>query len=382
MPTAFARPTLWALFVLSTAAIAACSGGNSQAQGPPGGRGRGGPTPVSVAEVRPHDLARTVVVTGPVEPIRTVSVNAQTSGTLLSVRNEEGDRVRAGELMAELDAREITAQLERAKAVLQNAESSYERAQGMRAGDLTSEADLDQTRSSYEIAKADVELWSTRLAFCRISAPVSGVVTAKHVERGGTVSPNTTLFDLADDSALVVRVRVSELDVVHLTPGLAVTLQLDAYPGRSIDGRIRRIFPSADAASRLVPVEIELGATPPGVDARPGFLARVEFSLDRRDDVLVVPAAALGAADSGNFVYVVQADSLVRRQVETGLTAAGLVEVTAGLVHGDRVVTSGHVNLRPGAKVRVTGADGASSAGSGPTGARPAAADTLARPTP
>jgi membrane fusion protein (multidrug efflux system) len=185
------------------------------------------------------------------------------------------------------------------------------------------------------------------------------VVTDKRVETGSTVSPGSTLFEIADDSLLVVRVRVSELDVVYLRPGLPVTLMLDAYPGREIGGRIRRIFPTADAASRLIPVEVELGPRPAGVDARPGFLARVKFALDRRLDVLAVPAAALGTSDAGSFVYIVQADTLVRRPVETGLAASGWIEVARGLDAGERVVSSGHVNLRPGARVRVTSSEDA-----------------------
>jgi RND family efflux transporter MFP subunit len=174
------------------------------------------------------------------------------------------------------------------------------------------------------------------------------------VERGSAVSTNQALFQIADDSLLVVRVRVSELDVVQLKPGNSTTVRLDAYPDAQIAGRIRRIFPSADAASRLVPVEVALGRTPPGVQARPGFLARVEFALDRRGDVLAVPAAAIGVTEGGIFVYAVDADTLIRRPVQTGLTTAGWIEIMEGLDLGDRVVTSGHVNLRPGMSVRIS----------------------------
>jgi RND family efflux transporter MFP subunit len=309
--------------------------------------------PVAAVEARLQDLERTLTVTGPVEPIHTVAVNAQIAGTLLRVLVEEGHRVRAGQLMAELDARETSAQLGRARAALTNAEAAFRRAEQLQANGLSTQADLDATRSAYEIARADVELWSTRLAFSQISAPVSGVVTAKHVERGSAVSTNQGLFEIADDSLLVVRVRVSELDVVHLEPGNPVTLRLDAYPDALISGHIRRIFPSADATSRLVPVEVALGRRPAGVEARPGFLARVEFALEQRRDVLVVPASAVGVAEGSAFVYVVDADTLVRRPVEPGLTAAGWIEITRGLQPGERVVTSGHVNLRPGIPVRV-----------------------------
>lgn len=354
MITRTCRPApLAAILIVSLAA--GCSRGDSADRASAGGRrGRpAGPIPVAAVEAQARDLSRTVTVTGPIEPIRTVAVNAQTTGTLLSVLVEEGDRVRSGQLMAELDARETAAQLERARAVLANAEAAFRRAEQLAANGLTTDAELDAARSSYEIAQADVEVWRTRLEFSRISAPVSGVVTAKHVERGSAVSTNQAMFEIADDSLLVVRVRVSELDVVHLEPGNRVTLRLDAYPEARLSGRIRRIFPSADAASRLVPVEVVLGSRPRGVEARPGFLARVDFALDRRDGVLAVPASAIGVSDGGAYVYVVDADTLVRRPVETGLTAAGWIEVRQGLEGGELVVSSGHVNLRPGAAVRV-----------------------------
>jgi RND family efflux transporter MFP subunit len=291
-----------------------------------------------------------------VEPIRTVPVNALAAGTVLRVLVQEGVRVAAGRLMAELDGREVAAQLERARAVLANAESAFRRAEELRSRDLIPVAELDAASAAYRSAKADADLWGTRLDFTRIRAPVSGVVTAKHVERGSAVSAHQPMFEIAEDAVLVVRVRVSELDVVNLEPGRAVTLQVDAYPDARIPGRIRRIFPSADAASRLVPVEIELGRRPAGVDVRPGFLARVELALERRQGVLAVPAAAIGVSEGASFVYVVSADTLVRRPVETGLTAAGWIEVTEGLAAGERVVSSGHANLRPGAAVRVSDA--------------------------
>jgi RND family efflux transporter MFP subunit len=255
--------------------------------------------------------------------------------------------------MAQLDGREIQAQLERAEAVLARAEAEFERAQELRELQLNSAAELDAARSAFATAKADAELWRTRLGFTRIAAPVGGVVTAKHVEQGSAVSANQPMFDLADDSQLVVRVQISELDVVRLARDRDVALQLDAYPGVPLTGRIRRIFPSADPASRLVPVEIVLGRAPAGVVPRPGFLARAEFAIEQRAGVLAVPTAAVGVSNGASFVYVVSADTLSRRPVETGLTAGGWVEVTRGVEPGEKVVSSGHSDLRPGTAVRV-----------------------------
>lgn len=356
-----AAPLATALAAWAAAVTAACSQGGVQASPSERGGGQegGGPgggariTSVAAAPVERRDLSRRVTVAGTIEPLRTIGVNSQMSGTVLAVRAEEGDRVRAGHVLAELDARETESQLARARAVLAGAEAAYERSRQLHAGQIITDAERDQARSAYEVAKSDVELWSTRLAFSRITAPAGGVVVAKLVEAGSAVSPNQRVFDLADVSLLVVRVQLSELDVVHLRGGAAVQVQADAYPGVALAGRIRRVFPAADPESRLVPIEVALEPAPRGVEVRPGFLARVTFTVDRRDQALVVPAPAVGVAETGTFVYVVQGDTLVRRPVTVGVTLEGWVEVREGLAEGQQVVTSGHTNLRPGVRVQV-----------------------------
>jgi membrane fusion protein, multidrug efflux system len=334
---------------------AACSSGGREgraaAAGAPDADAR--LLPVAAVPVARRDLARVVTVAAPVEPVRTIGVNSQTSGTVLAVHVQEGDAVATGALLAELDAREAEAQLARAHAVLESARAAFERDSQLQAQAIVTNADLERSRSAYMVAKSDLELWDTRRAFTRIAAPSAGVVTAKHIEAGSAVSPNQRLVDLADMSLLVVRVQLSELDVVHLARGAAVAVRLDAYPNAPLEGRVRRIFPSADTQSRLVPVEVALGPRPSGVDVRPGFLARVEFQLDRRPRALAVPASAVGVAGAAQFVYVVEADTLALKPVTLGVTAEGWVEV-AGVREGERVVVSGHTNLRPGARVRVS----------------------------
>lgn len=183
----------------------------------------------------------------------------------------------------------------------------------------------------------------------------------KDVEAGDLVAPQQQLFRVADVSTLVVRVGVSELDVVQLSEGDSVRVVLDAFPDRPVPGRIRRIFPAADPASRLVPVEIALD---PGSPARPGFLARVEFRFDVREEVSVVPASAVVTAPGGQAVFVVRDDRAERRPVEVGLTYEGQVEVLDGVTPGEVVVVKGNASLRDGDRVRIL--PGAEGGGAGP----------------
>ncbi|HEU5208251.1 MAG TPA: efflux RND transporter periplasmic adaptor subunit [Longimicrobiales bacterium] len=342
--------------VLGLALLSAACGGNDEGPGAQAQmRGRGGPdavTPVEVASVERGSIARSVSVSGVVEPIRSVGVNAQVPGALLSVNAEEGSLVRRGQVLARIDDRELSAQLLSAEAQLQVARSAYERAEQLRDRKVITLPEYERDRAAYAAAQASVDQLRTRLGYTTVNAPVSGVVTAKLVEAGDVVSNQTRLFEVADISTMVVRVGVSELDVVELRVGDAVQIMLDAYPGRTLSGRIRRVFPSANPDTRLVPVEVAFDEASARV-ARPGFLARVTFRLSAQEDVLLVPASALMGGQGSQAVFVVENDRAIRRTVETGLTSSGRVEILSGLDGSEVIVTAGSNMLRDGAAVRV-----------------------------
>ena len=301
-------------------------------------------------------IARSVTVSGVVEPLRTVAVNSQLAGAVLSVRVEEGTVVRAGDTLAELDGRELQAQLAAADASFQVAEAAFQRAQQLRDRQIITLPEYEQQRTAYAAATATRDQLRTRIGYTHVLAPVDGVITEKRVEAGDAVGTQTRLFSIAEIATLVVRVGVSELDVVELKNGDPVRVDLDAFPDRVVSGHIRRIFPAADPTTRLVPVEVALAAGA-GSFVRPGFLARTTFALNARHGVLLVPQAALVGGSSSQAVFVIDQGSAVRRTVETGLTSEGSVEVVSGLSQGESVVTLGNHLLRDGAEVRVVDDD-------------------------
>ncbi len=357
--------------VLAALGAAACggddenAGAQAQMRGGPGGMDR--VTPVEVAAVERGSIARSVSVSGVVEPIRSVGVNAQVPGALLAVNAEEGSLVRRGQVLARIDDRELRAQLQSAEAQLEVARSAYERAEQLRDRKVITLPEYERDRAAFAAAQASVVQLRTRLGYTTVGAPVSGVVTAKLVEAGDVVGNQTRLFEIADISTMVVRVGVSELDVVELSVGDRVDIALDAYPGRPLAGRIRRVFPAADPNTRLVPVEVALDEASARV-ARPGFLARVTFRLRAHDDVLLVPASALVGGQGSQSVYVVENDRAIRRTVETGLTSSGRVEIVAGLDGSEMVVTAGSNQLRDGATVRISNPGAAPAAQAAPQG--------------
>lgn len=338
-------------------AMAACGGseeGSAEAATVSDGPARGGPPPVVVATtpVETGDIARSVSVSGVVEPLRTISVSSQLAGTLLEIPVETGDRVSAGQLLARIDAREIQAQLRAAEASLELARTATERSRRLRERQVITQAELDAEVAGLAAAEAQVDQLQTRVSYATIQSPIRGTVTNRTVETGDVVGNQTPLFTLADLSVLVVRVGVSELDVVNVRAGETVGISLDAFPDREFTGQVRRIFPSADPQTRLVPVEVALDRNALEL-ARPGFLARATFAVGALTDVLLIPASALTSGTGNPSVFVVEDGVARRRTVRTGLSSQGMVQVLEGVSAGETLVTRGVSNLRDGAAVRV-----------------------------
>ncbi|MBI4499634.1 MAG: efflux RND transporter periplasmic adaptor subunit [Gemmatimonadetes bacterium] len=308
--------------------------------------------PVEVVVAERGSLIRSSTVSGLVEPIRSVGVNAQMAGALLTVRVEEGNRVRSGQVLAELDAREITAQVRSAQANLTLARSVGERAEQLWNQQIITAAEYERDRAALAAAEAQVEQLRTRLEYATVRSPIEGVITQKRVETGDVVGSLTRLFTVADLSTLVVRVHVSELDVAHLRTGDVVAVAVDALPQATLQSRIRQIFPAADSVSRLVPVEVALSGPDAG-RVMPGFMARVTLRIGDEHEGVLVPASAVLSSGGSPAVFVVRGASAARAAVRPGQTAEGRVEIVRGLAAGDSVIVAGNVGLRDGAPVRV-----------------------------
>jgi membrane fusion protein (multidrug efflux system) len=358
-------------FVLSISgllALAACQSGDvaDQAPGssPPasaaGGRGGAAPgggrgaaiTPVEIEIAGRTEVARTSAVAGVLEPIRTVNVTALVGGTVVRIAAEEGTRVSAGQVLVVLDARELEAQLRSAEASLVLAKTVAERSKALHAKRVVTDVEFERDQAALASAEATVDQLRTRLSFTRIVAPISGVVTTQAVEAGNVISAQTTLYTIADLSTLVTQFSVSELEVLNLTPGLLVDVQVDALRGAVVQGRVRRIFPAADPNTRLVPVEVALTGEA-ARELRPGFTVRAKLALEAPRSVLTVSSRALAGAASARYLFVVTGAKAVRRTVQAGEDREGRTQIFSGLSEGDSVVVAGNALLRDGAAVRI-----------------------------
>lgn len=338
------------LIVLLLLFLAAC-GSESQPQRP--GSQEHSSLPVRAYEVSQRDLSRRVQLSAPVETLRTIELAARTEGIVREVFVETGDRVEAGQLLAEIDVREQRAELARAEATLREAQANFDRLKRLRDSDYIDEASFITARSTLDIAQSEVELWQTRVDFGRIVSPIDGHVIGRMVEPGASIGSLSAAFEIADLDELVVRIGVSELDVGELLVGTEVPIRIDALSDvDTMTGNVRRIFPAADGASRLLTVEISL---PEAFDrgVRPGFLARADLLVDFKKDVLAVPAGSVGMGEQQFVMVIDEGNELVRRAVTTGIIRGEWREILGGLRPGDQIVSSNPLDLAEGDLVRV-----------------------------
>ncbi len=311
--------------------------------------------PVGAVEIRPRDLSRTISVSSQVEALRTVTLASQMTGIVEEVLVEEGDVVSAGDVLARFDLTQEQAELDRAQALAEKERAAYERIKELVENEFASRAEYEEQKADLAVAESEVQLWERRLAFGTLTSPSDAVVTDRFIEPGESVSSNDETFEIANVGALVVRAGISELHVGGLSVGDEVHLRIDALPGETFEGTIRRIFPRADTDTRRVQVELQLDPDHEAIaQVRPGFLARAELTVDRRDGVFAVPEQALLASDEDeSILYMITDDRLERRPVTVGASSGGWTEILDGVEEGSYAVASNPANFQEGQRVRI-----------------------------
>ncbi|MEP7383467.1 MAG: efflux RND transporter periplasmic adaptor subunit [Gemmatimonadota bacterium] len=297
-------------------------------------------------------VSRTTTVAGIIEPFRVVGVNAQLAGALGRVRVLEGARVAEGDTLASIVVPELDAQLQSSEAALDFARSTAERSEALFKQRIITATEVERDRAALSAAKSTREALLARLSYAIIRAPMAGVITERQVESGDIVSPNQRLFTIADVSTLLTRVQVSELQVGSLAPGETVQLTVDAFPEEQFTGRIRRIFPTADSTTRMIPVEVALtGAS--NARLRPGYTARSTFHLASREDALLIPVRAVQGGAGSLAVWLIRDGKPARQIVRTGAEVDGRVEIVEGLSKGDTVIVAGATEVHEGGAIRI-----------------------------
>ena len=325
------------------------------ASGAGGGGAQAAPVVVETHTVQTRALADDVSAVGSLVSNESVVLRPEVSGRIEMIRFRDGETVRRGAVLVELDAAVERAELQQARANLTLAESNFRRTQDLFGRKFVSQSSLDDARAKLEVARAGLALAQARLARMQIRAPFDGVVGIRSVSPGDFVQDGDALINIEDIATLKLDFRLPELYLDRVRPGQALELSSDVLPGEIHTATVEAIDPLVDAQGRAVRLRASL--VNPDMRLRPGVFARVRLILAERAAVPVVPEAALVPAPGNTqFVYRVEDGKVQRVNVTTGQRRDAMVEVVDGLAPGAVVVTAGQLKLRDGAAVKVAAA--------------------------
>jgi RND family efflux transporter MFP subunit len=364
-------------------------GRGSRGQGGPGGGGFGGPgggfrppMTVETTRVRRGHVSQMLTVVGNLIGEQTVDVVPRTGGRLIAMNVKLGDRVRRGQVLAKVEDREIVEQVRQAEAShkvgeatirqreadLNLAQTNVERSRNLFGRQLLPKQTLDDAEARYtsavaaldlaraQLAQSDARLQELRinLANTNVVSPVDGFVARRNLDVGAFASNNQPVASVVDISSLRLIANVVEKDLKAVTVGDRATVAVDAFPGEKFSGRIARVSPVLDPATRTATMEVEI--TNGDGRLKPGMYARVDLTVEDKDNVLVVPKIAVVDSQGERGVYQASEDNKAKfKPVKIGIENNETAEILEGLSEGEVIISTGAGALRRDDQLMIAG---------------------------
>ncbi|AVX19594.1 RND family efflux transporter, MFP subunit [Carboxydocella sporoproducens DSM 16521] len=339
--------------------------------------------PVEVVTATEGPISQTITIAGKVVPKQEIALVPKVGGKVSRVAVDIGQRVKAGQVVVELDASDLKAQIAATEAAVrlqqslqkqaevnyQDALNNYNRIKylydqgGASQQQLdAARANLDRAQAAYspagggssaaQIQQAQAQLQAQRvqLANFTLTSPINGVVTARNIDPGEMASPGVPVLTIVDDSTMLVEVGLMENQINYARPGQTVEVKITAT-GRTYQGVIQSISPAADPRSKSYLTRIEINNADETVKG--GMVAEVTLAAQEKDKALLIPKAAIVEKLGARYVYVVTGNKVDEVKIETGLSDAEKVEVLSGIKAGQKVVIAGQNLLADGTEVQI-----------------------------
>lgn len=365
----------WCILTVAVLAVVGCTSTAPAATEAP-------PPPVNAATVEPEAVTPVSIATAEILANRHSNMRSETSGRVVDVLADAGERVDEGQVLLRLDvgrpasaAQAANAAVEQSNARLTQAERELERTKKLvRTGGLP-EQRLDDAQDSVRLAsaardaaRAEARLARRGLTDAVVRAPFGGTVVERMVELGEYLTPGSPMLSLADTSLLKARVLLDPREAIDVTVGSPARIWVYARPGELFTGKVVRVGEVIDPRTRRLPVEIVLD----GHDGRlrPGLVAKFEVTTGEPKMEMRVPLDGVFERFGSQHVYVIENGVAKRRVIELGAVRAGYAEVLDGIEPGETVVVKGVTRVVDGSEVQVVPIDAAgessSEAGSEP----------------
>jgi len=376
------------------AADPATAGG---AGGGRGGRGGRPPMPVEFATVKRSPVSEQILVVGNLIGAATVEVVPRVNGRLQHVNVKLGDAVKRGDVIARVEDLEIREQVRQAEATykvsqasirqreadLTLAKNNLDRSRNLYERQLLPQqtfddvdarhqaalAQLDLARAQFEVSKARLDELKITLSNTQIVAPVDGFIGKRFLDPGAFASTNAPVASVVDIRTVRMVANLVERDMRRVPAGTPASVEVDAFPGERFQGRVSRVAPVFDPATRTAEIEIEVSNT--GYRLKPGMYSRVNLTIDTRPDAITIPRNALVDLEGKTGVFIAEAAQAPEGTrgggpaaamtakfvpVQVGIRDGEHIEVTRGLSDGARVITTGASALKDGDRIIAAGA--------------------------
>jgi RND family efflux transporter MFP subunit len=332
----------------------------------------GGAAPVKVMEVKRQRISEKINYTGLIEAREKIVITPELGGKIAKIYVDEGERVRKGDILAELDTRTIRLQLQQAEAGLavakantNDAQRNMERMERLRKENAVSEQQYEKVKLAFESAEAQLkqaeaalDLAEHNLDISIMKAPFNGVVASKNAEVGDIINPmmgggfstaSGGVLTLVDFSSVKIHIQVSHEDVVRIKKGQKANLTVKAFPEKVFSGKVRVVNMAADPVSKKFDVEVQVQNT--GLLLRPNIFGEVVLEVSTHEDALVIPQ---NAVVEGSYVFVAEGDRAVKKKITIGLQNTSLLEVVQGLDEGESVIVEGNYGLEEGTVIEIS----------------------------
>lgn len=335
-------------FIPALVTVAACGNGNSRSGGAadPAAAAAVVIPNVEVVKVESRDVPQESTYASTIEAYAVNNIMPQTGGRIRKINAEVGDYVTKGQILAEMDR----TQLDQLAIQVANDDVEYERLKGLYSEGGVSQSDFEAAEMAYKLRKLNYE---TTLENTILRSPITGYVSARNFDTGDMFAMSAPIFTVQQVTPVKILVGISESEYTLVKKGDAVTLTVDAFPDRVFSGKVERIYPTIDAATRTFKAQVVVSNTDRVL--RPGMYARVTVNFGTRHSVMVPDQALVKQEGTGTrFIYVLNADGTVRYlPVQAGRHMGTEYEIVSGLEDGDTVVVKGQSALKDGVKVNV-----------------------------
>lgn len=319
--------------------------------------------PVEIASSTRSDIYATYSGTAPIEAFADATVIAKVSGEVREIFVEEGDRVKAGQILARLDGDRLRLEQTQTEANLRKLQQDYKRNIDLNDRGLISEGDFEKIKFEMDSLEATNDLAKLQLSYADIRTPIDGVVSERFIKLGNTVDIEAATFQVTSMEPLVSYLHVPEREFRRISSGKDAVLMIDALAGDTFPAKVKRVSPTVDPVTGTFKITIEVSDASRRL--KPGMFARITIIQDIHVDALQVPRSVLIDEIGVMSIFVVEGDIAHRRIVQTGLSSKGRVEITAGLLDDEKFVAVGQGGLKDGSRVSIiNGADAVESTAS------------------